>query len=935
MVVPGGDLALSSSQSVLSSPFLAGAPLVSDGRVSSGLGGLGGPVALSAARRQALSSAYGRLPLSFEKNRGQSDRRVSFVSRGSGYALGLTERGAMLSLARGSVDGPHGARSPAVLGMGFVGGRIGAPLVASGRLAGRTNYLVGKDHRRWHTGVPSYSRVSYRGVWSGVDVSFYGNQRRLEYDFVVRPGADPGRIALRFSGARGVRLDRRGDLVVGVRGGTVRELAPRAYQRIAGVRRAVASRYVVLAGGRVAVRVGGYDHRRALVIDPALSYATYLGGSGVEYGARITVDASDNAYVAGYTTSVNFPVTAGAAQTLGRGGDAFVAKLNAAGTALVYSTYLGGSSADGGFGVKVDANGNAYVTGYTISPDFPTTLGASQMVFGGGVDQFVSKLNASGSGLIYSTFLGGTSIGRSTGIAVDASGSAYVSGETSSSTFPTTVGAAQTTNAGNTDAFVSKLNPTGTALVYSTFLGGAGDDLATGIGIDDTGNAYVSGYTTSTNFPATAGAVQTASGGGQDAFVAKLNPTGSAFVYASYLGGGADDQGFGIAVDPSGSAYVAGVTSSRAFPVTPGAAQTTNAGTSDAFVSKLNPAGSALSYSSYLGGRGDDFGNAVAVDANGNAYVTGQTSSPDFPTTPNAAQPANGGGQDAFVAKLNATGSALSYSSYLGGSSDDFANAIAVNTHGDALVIGTTTSTDFPVTPGAPQTAYGGAGTDPISGGHGDAFVANTTPAPPGPPPATGGSATTPTPETAQTGGGSSLTAALAIEAPRASALRSCLAAVAAHSQRERKRARRSSARKRARARRHIKRHASSGRRRCLRLYGRTPGRVTGLQARVLSATKIVLSFNAPGTDGNHPPAARSYLIKQSPRTIRGTHAFARARTLCNGNCRFSVTQVGGKVTLTITGLHPRTTYHYAAAAHDNVSGRLGPRSQTVSAKTS
>ncbi len=378
----------------------------------------------------------------------------------------------------------------------------------------------------------------------------------------------------------------------------------------------------------------------------------------------------------------------------------------------------------------MDSSGDAYVTGYTQSSNFPTTAGALQTTFGGGlVDAFVSKLNSSGSALLYSTYLGGSSDAVGQGIAVDSSGNAYVTGYTQSSNFPTTAGALQTTFGGLADAFVSKLNSSGSALVYSTYLGGGSTDFGFGIAVDSSGGAYVTGYTQSSNFPATAGALQTTfggvfGGGPIDAFVSKLNSSGSALVYSTYLGGSSGDSGQGIAVDSSGDAYVTGYTQSSNFPTTAGAFQTSFGGVPDAFVSKLNSSGSALVYSTYLGGSSFDSGQGIAVDSSGDAYVTGYTSSSNFPATAGALQTTFGGGADAFVSKLNSGGSALVYSTYLGGSSFDFGFGIAVDSSGNAYVTGYTCSSNFPTTAGALQTTFG-------VGGAIDAFVAKFGTAPP------------------------------------------------------------------------------------------------------------------------------------------------------------------------------------------------------------
>jgi hypothetical protein len=601
-----------------------------------------------------------------------------------------------------------------VLRSRFVGANPEPQVIGLDALAGTSNYFIGSDPSQWHTGIATYGRVEYQNLYPGVDLVYYGDQRQLEYDYVVAPEADPGVIKLAIDGAESMALDGQGDLVLHASGGDVLEHAPVVYQEVGGIRQPVSGRFVLGGDGQVGFAVGAYDPSLPLVIDPVLSYSTYLGGPGTG-GLGITVDAAGNAYVTGGANSAGFPTTAGAFQTTYSGGldDAFVTELNPTGTALVYSTYLGGTDFDYGFRIAVDAVGNACVTGFTDSADFPTTTGAFRTTYGGNDDAFVAKLNATGTALVYSTYLGGAGLDRGADIAVDASGDAYVTGTTSGG-FPTTAGAFQRAFRGVYDAFVAKLNPTGTALVYSTYLGGTDNDQAFGIAVDTFGAAYVTGETHSTGFPTTPGAFQTSYGGGYDAFVTELNPTGTALVYSTYLGGTGDDVGRGIAVDGAGNAYVTGYTDSADFPTTAGAFQAAFGGGYDAFVTKLNATGTALVYSTYLGGTHWDEGWGIAVDAVGDAYVTGYTESTDFPTTTGAFQTTFGGG-DAFVTKLNATGTALVYSTYLGGVGHDEGDHIAVDAAGNAYVTGFTSSPDFPTTPGAFQTS---------NRGYGDAFVA-------------------------------------------------------------------------------------------------------------------------------------------------------------------------------------------------------------------
>jgi hypothetical protein len=701
------------------------------------------------AARGKIVQSYGKLPLTFEANQGQTDARVKFLSRGSGYTLFLTGDEAVFSL-RGSEARPSAStvgdrlntkavvtKTGAVLQMKLRNANRAAKVTSTDQLPGRSNYFIGNDPKKWRSNVPTYAKVKYEEIYSGIDLVYYGNQRQLEYDFVVAPGADLHRIQFGVRGAKSISRDEHGDLVLHMTEGEIRWRKPVVYQEKDGTRQDIDGQYIIKRGQRVSFEVAEYDSKRPLIIDPALAYSTYLGGGGYDIGYGIAVDSSGNAYVTGATYATNFPTMNPLQPANGGRYDAFVSEFNPAGSTLVYSTYLGGSDSDYGYGIAVDSSGSAYVTGSTQSADFPTTPGAFQTTCGGGCppgnpDAFVAKLNSTGSALVYSTYLGGSVIDNGRGIAVDKSGNAHITGLTSSADFPVTPGAFQATCGGIcyfSDAFVTTLNPTGSALVYSTYLGGSSVDYGYGIAVDTSGDAYVTGFTSSTDFP-TMNPLQPANGGGSDAFVAQLNSTGSALVYSTYLGGNGADEGWGIAVDTSGDAYVTGSTGAANFPVTPGAFQTTcgggnNCGSSpDAFVAHLNPTGSALVYSTYLGGSGADVGYGIAVDSSGDAYVTGYTSSTDFPTM-NPLQPYGGNG-DAFVAQLNSTGSALVYSTYLGGSQQDFGQGVAVDSSGDAYVTGYTSSTDFPTTPGAFQTRCAGG----CGAGNGDAFVTKVSLAP-------------------------------------------------------------------------------------------------------------------------------------------------------------------------------------------------------------
>src|SRR5579872_3207606 len=647
-----------------------------------------------------------------------------------------------------------------------------AHLAPEDRLSGTANYFIGARNN-WRTDVTGFGRIKSRDVYPGIDLVFHGENGRLEYDFIVAPGADPNAIALEVSGHQTVQIDTAGDLVIRTAAGDVRWKAPEIYQEAGGSRTRIDGRFVRTGKATVAFRVGAYDRSRALVIDPALSYSTFLGSTANEAARGIALDAAGNVYIAGSTTSIDLP-TVSALQPNFSGltasivtGDGFVAKFSPAG-ALLYLTYLGGTRDDGISAIAVDAAGNAYVTGGTTSLDFPT-VNPYQAHFGGvgpggvfaGVhtgDAFVAKINPTGNKLIYSTYLGGSLDDVGLAIAIDSKGDAYVSGATASTNFPLSVNTtpAQGRMMGaagepvkaccngpfweSGDAFLAELDPTGAQLLYSTYLGGSQDDAALAVAVDSSNNVYVAGCTISTDFPTTKGAFQTRFGGFEfknlvfnfgDGFVTKFNSSGQK-VYSTLVGGTGDECINGIAVDSSGDVFMAGFTTSSNL-ATPSAFQQSYAGYTtlprgqgqlfgDAFVAELNPSGSALVYFTYLGGSANDAATAIAIDGSGNAVVTGWTDSPNFPLSgsPYQTKLAGDGGQynsgdlfgDAFIAVVNPSGSALLYSTYLGGNADDGGLGIALDAQGKIYIAGNTLSTNFPATPGAFQSKFGGQKTN-------------------------------------------------------------------------------------------------------------------------------------------------------------------------------------------------------------------------------
>jgi hypothetical protein len=707
------------------------------------------------ASRLQISRNYGALPFSVEKNQGQADPQVKFLSRGASYSILFKDREAVLLLSKRNRAHdkplPLGDRERGeqqiddaatdVLCMQLVGKSPRAIASGAAQLPGTVNYFTGNDSARWLSGIPTFARVNYAGVYPGIDLTYYGNQRRLEFDFNLAPEADPRSIRLRFDGAQKLRLDKDGNLIIVTANGQVGFEKLAIYQPFGDNRKqTVEGSFRILSGRTVSFLLGDYDRTKPLVIDPILNYSTYLGQLGQAYA--IAVDAAGEAYVAG-SAGAGMPTTNGiqpspmAKSTPPPTPSAFVAKLNSAGTAVLYCTYLSGSMEDDAYGIALDPLGDAYVAGITFSPDFPVTTGAFQRINsaanGAG---FVAAINPTGTALIYSTYLTGNTRTSISGIAVDSAGDAYVTGSTDDINFPTTSGAFQT--AAKTDyaedptGFVTKLNPTGKSLTYSTFLGGSRGDYPAAIALDSLDNAYIAGYTQSGDFPTTPGAFQTTPGSGWNAFVTKLNPGGTAPDYSSFLGGYREDAAEAIAVDSSGDAYVTGYADSPNFPVTAGVFQPNlNVGqfplAQNAFVTEFNASGSGLVYSTYLGGSyngtggaAEDVGVGIAVDSSGNTYVIGSTPDLDFPVTPGALElqnlaQLNSADYSSFLTKINPEGSQILYSTYLSGSGDysgetcDCASGIARDTSGNMYLTGWTVSTDFPSTLGAFQTQMEGS----------------------------------------------------------------------------------------------------------------------------------------------------------------------------------------------------------------------------------
>jgi Beta-propeller repeat len=696
--------------------------------------------AITPATRTRINATFAALPLAFEANQGQVDPQVKYMARGNGYKLFLSSSHAVMTFSRGIRDsevrdmvedkrrGPAKIRqlleerarktahpsSMAALRMNFLDGNPGSQLEAEDAQPGRVNYFIGNDPAKWRSGIPLFARVSYRDIYPGIDLAFHGAGPQLEFDYLVSPGANAAAIAIGFQGAERMKTTRGGDLILTTVSGPVQIHKPVGYQEKDGVRQLVDVRFALRNANRVAFAVGAYDHSRQLVIDPTVTYSTYFGGNFADYGFGITADASGNALIAGASDSDSIPGPAG--PTSG-GSDVFVTEISPAGS-LIFTTLFGGSSDDFAGGIAVDSAG-IYVAGTTSSSDFPATAGVAQQAFLGGVthgnnDAFAVKLALNGSSIVWGTFIAGHDSDSGLAIAVDSTHNVYVAGETFSTDlggapggrFPLPNGSALNLGqvTGADDGYIVKLDPNGASYFLVSYLGGSSNDLTTGVALDGSGNIYVSGETISTDLPLTAalqGKCGTdgtcnagASGALDDAFVVAIKANLSGYIYETYYGGSNVDDAFAIAADPAGNVFLTGTTASSDFPIHGTPLQSALAGTQNAFVVELNPTGSAASYSTYVGGTGTDLGVAIAVDSSDNAYVTGQTSSPDFPSLNPTQMTGFGGSTDAFVSVLTPTPNQLLFSTYLGGGGDEdtLSGSIAVDSSQNIFVTGDTNS---------------------------------------------------------------------------------------------------------------------------------------------------------------------------------------------------------------------------------------------------
>ncbi len=673
------------------------------------------------AAQTPLPSSYGKLPLSFEANEGQTAPEVNFLARGAGYTVFLTPSREVLSLKRAIpaqkktnfLDSkPTREYSQAVLELRLLDSNTQAKVSGVDRLPGISNYFIGNDPAQWHTNIPNYGKVVYRDIYPGVDVAYYGHEGQLESDFIVAPRANAKKIRFAVEGAAGLRVSDDGDVILRLDGGEVRLQKPAAYQVVNGTRREVRDGYKLLAKNEVGFWLGSYDHSQKLIIDPAFFFSTYLGGSGVDAALAVAANGSGNTFVTGLTTSPNFPTTGGVFQPgLGVGAagvqNAFVTEYAPDGSAFVYSTYLGGNTSDEGLAIAVDNLGNAYIGGLTTSSNFPTKNPlAGQGQLNGSQGAFVSQISATGAALLFSTYLSGNGTDAAGGIGLDSSLNVYVAGATSSTNFPTVLAFQGGLN-GVENAFITKLaapSASGSSIIYSSYLGGNGFDQAHAIAVDAGGDAFLTGQTNSTVFPTVAPfQANLGAPSATNAWVAEVKVvSGSPLVqFATYLGGTVFDQAFGIAVDTSGDVYVDGITQSPDFPLQN--ALQAFGGTQDAFVTKFAPGGGSLLFSTYFGGSNFTFANAIALDSSNNVYFTGSTAALDYPTRNPLEATLGSFLGDAVITELATDGSAILFSSYLGGSANapgagfpaDSGGGIAVDVNGNIYVAGVSGTLDF------------------------------------------------------------------------------------------------------------------------------------------------------------------------------------------------------------------------------------------------
>ena len=665
---------------------------------------------------------FARLPLTFVENHGQWSDKVKFRSDIGGASVWFTADQVIFQLSRKTPDAisqidpldPRSnnifskdagiSRQSLVYSVSIEGANTGAIAEGNSAHAGKFNYLLGPTPATWRTDISAYSAITYRDIYPGIDLIYRGADDHLEYDFAVKPGVDPSQISLRFDGVNSLSVDPSGALLVSTDWGTLVERAPRVTQRDNGVDREISSEYLLVSDKAVRFKLGkNYDPTLPTLIDPVLSFSSLLGGASDDYATGVAVDTAGYVYLAGYTSSANFPIVGAFDPSTNGSFDAFVTKISPNGSTIIYSTFVGGSNDDRVSKIAVTPSGQATVVGYTVSADFPTQAAYDNSA-NGLQDIFAFRLSSAGNSLLYSTYLGGSSDDRGFDIAIDASERAYIAGETNSSDIPTPSGYDGIKNSGF-DAYIARLSANGSSLEYGTYLGGNSSEGALGIAVDNSNITYVTGYTTSPDFPM-ASAYDPSHNFDYDVFVSKLSANGGSLVYSTFLGGTGTEWATSIARDGSNNMYITGLTTSNLYP-TINAYDNSFAAVFDAFVTKIAASGSTLSYSTYLGASGAEQGLAITVDPLDEAVVVGFTNSSTFPTK-DAVRPLYTGLEDMFITKFNSAGNQLAFSTFLGGSDDDEALGVTCDVTGNVIVTGFTVSTGFPLAAAMDSTANGG-----------------------------------------------------------------------------------------------------------------------------------------------------------------------------------------------------------------------------------
>jgi hypothetical protein len=664
-------------------------------------------------------------PLTFTENRGQLDNdNVRFYVQGGG--LWFTDDGVWFEIREEILNNSQESINPfdpldkmecfesiqfkrVILKQSFMNANQVKP-IGRNQLGWYSNFFYGNDSSKWCTEVSNYQEIYYENLYDDIDLRYYSNEKGLKYDFIIHPGADLSQIRVKYEGAERLKINDLGNLEVKTKFEDIVDGELFIYQDYAGTRHQIKGRYVIFDNLEFGFEIlNDYRKHEVLVIDP-LVYSTFLGGINYDYGWGLTIDTSGNAYITGPTPSPDFPNTSGAFDNSLNGTlDVFVLKLNFEGSSLLYSTFIGGNNWDLSEDIVIDTNCNAYITGRTNSSDFPHTIDAYDTIYNGDFDALILKLNSEGSSLQYSTYLGGSNYDHGFGIAIESSSAIFVTGFTNSSDFPNTINAYDNTYNGGNDIFVSKLNSTGSSLVYSTFVGGSEWEWGKDITIDPNGNIYITGSTESFDFPNTTNAYDTSYNGEFDVFVLKFKSTNLSLIYSTFVGGNNNDRGYDITIDSNGNILVTGFTESSDFPVTNDVYDITHNGARDVFVFKLNSFDKSLLYSTFVGGSNDDHAYGLVIDSNDNVYISGGTLSSDFPTTSKANDTSYNGGYDVFMFMLNPTGSSLLYSTFIGGGNGDDGGPIAIDLSGNIYMTGVTDSSDFPNTTGAYDTKYNGA----------------------------------------------------------------------------------------------------------------------------------------------------------------------------------------------------------------------------------